>query len=410
MSSGYAGTYVSARAVEQAARQARQASIAALRAEHAALRRQASALGRLADGWRASAGTRAPSIAATSAELAIIEQQLRADIDRERRDLDRLVREAWDSAVRDSLAAIPEALSRPAKRSGRPAPGATGRQRAALDRQDQEAAAADQRSRASDEVTKARQAMAEHISHCHPDDIERLRRIALGLGEADVVAAQALKQSVAESVARQRQAERSAMDRERLRTLAADALPEERPTLLQLVDNAPDSGLPGLEERIDQAAARAVRARARAGVARAAVAALQEIGCDVGPEFGTFLSAANAAIAPMPAFPGYGLRVRLSASSIETLVVRQQGSDGASGGAAQRAVCARMDSAWALLAQAGIRLDERHRIPAGAEPVPVVAGRQWAAECQEDAMTSGSQAAQWQPEAAPAEQVLRDGR
>ncbi len=237
----------------------------------------------------------------------------------------------------------------------------------------------------SAEVAKARQALADSAASCHPDDVERLERLALSLTGTDLVGAQALRHSVAESVARRKQAGLAAATRARLRVTVADTQAAERPTLLQLVDSTPDSGLPGLEAQISESVRRADRARSRARVAEAAVAALREIGCAVDDGFATHLSAADAAIAPLREHPGYGLRVRLSSTSLETLVVRQPGADGARGATVQQGVCDRMDPAWVLLGQAGVRLAEQHRSPAGVEAVPIVSAGQWTAECHRTA-------------------------
>lgn len=397
MSSGYGARWVSAEELEAAARRAARAEIATLQAEAAALARQAAALRGLTGGWQTPIMTSAPGAASTSTELTSYAQRLRAGLGEARAGLDRQVSEAWAAAVRISLAGVsgPQRDRRsPATRGGSiPAPGSGTRQQAGA------------------EVSKARQALSGHLSQCHPDDIERLQRMALALGPTDVVAARALQHSVAESVQRQRAAAHAAATRERLRVVAAGAGDAERPALLQLVDTTPDPGLAVLGERIAAAAAQADRVRAAAAVAEAATAALQEIGCEVGGDFATYLAGAGTAIAPMTRFPGYGLRIRLSPTTLETLVVRREGSDGVLAGAAQQAVCLHLDPAWDLLAGAGFQLDEQHRVPPGTEPVPVVSAGQWAGECPPAAAgragESATAAAQWQPAAEPAHRTLR---
>jgi hypothetical protein len=399
VSSGYAAGWSYEREREAAARRAQRAEIAALHGQAHALGKQAAALRRLIGSWQSPALAAAPGANATSAELARHAERIRTVVEDAQKDLDLRVADAWTATVRDSLSQAAASSTRGRRRGGTGKASPPARPAAAPP-----AGTAN----VSAEVSKARQALAEFAGSCHPDDVERLQRLALSLTDTDLVGAQALRHSVAESVARRKQADLATATRARLRVIVADTPAAERPTLLQLLDSTPDAGLAGLEAQISESVRRADRARSRAKVAAAAAAALREIGCAVDDGFATYLSAADAAIAPLREHPGYGLRVRLSATSLETLVVRQPGADGTRGAAVQQGVCDRMDPAWVLLAQAGVRLAEQHRVPAGLEAVPVVSAGQWTAECHSTdhpAQAGVPAAGQWQPEAEP---VLRE--
>lgn len=407
MSSGYAAGWSYEQEREAAARRAQRAEIAALQGQAQALGKQAAALRKLIGSWQEPVLAAAPGAGATSAELARHAERIRAVVETAQQDLNRRVADAWTATVQDSLSQAAARTTghrwhRGAEQSSRWA-----RQREPAEERPAARPAASPpagTANVSAEVAKARQALAEFAGSCHPDDVERLQRLALSLTDTDLVGAQALRHSVAESVARRKQADLAAATRARLRVLVADTSATERPTLLQLVESTPDSALPGLEAQVSESVRRADRARSRAKVAAAAVAALREIGCAVDDGFATYLSAADAVIAPLREHPGYGLRVRLSPTSLETLVVRQPGADGTHGSAVQQGVCDRMDPAWVLLSRAGIRLAEQHRVPAGLEAVPVVTAGQWAAECHRTdhpARARQPAAEQWQPEAEP---------
>jgi hypothetical protein len=404
VSSGYAAGWSYEREREAAARRAQRAEIAALQGQVHALSRQAAALRRLIGGWQAPVLADAPGSNVTSAELARHAERIRTVVQDAQKDLDRRVADAWTVTVQDSLSrAAASTTGRRWRRAAGPASPPAEQWQPSQERQAAGLAASPPAGTAniSAEVSKARQALAEFAGSCHPDDVERLQRLALGLANADLVSAQALRHSVAESVARRKQADLAAATRARLRVIVTDTPAAEQPTLLQLLDSTPDSGLPGLEVQISESVRRADRTRSRAKVAEAAVAALREIGCAVDDGFATYLSAADALIAPLREHPGYGLRVRLSATSLETLVVRQPGADGACGAAVQQGVCDRMDPAWALLAQAGVRLAEQHRVPAGLQAVPVVSAGQWTAEGHSANRSGQPAAGQWQPQAEP---------
>lgn len=316
-----------------------------------------------------------PARDATSAELSQHADQLRASITAARQGLESQVSEAFTRRLRENLPKV--------ERSDRQRPGAArppGRALAEGETASWEVAAKAGLERVAREISQARQALADNLSRCDPADVERLERLALALGESGTAGVHALEQSVAESVEHSQRARQAAISRQRLRVLLADAMPAERRTLAEMLGTVPDSGLPTLTTQVEAAVARADRHRSRVQVARAAAGALRDLGCDVGTDFATFLSATDTAIVPMRDFPGYGLRVSLSSTSLQTLVVRHGGLARGRDTAVQQAVCDRMDGAWAGMRRTGVVLTEQHRTGAGAEPVPAVGERQWDAE------------------------------
>jgi len=412
MSSGYGGEWSDQRQVEQARRRQYLAQIAGLEAEAAAMRQQAKAMSRIAR-VTVTVDVTTPARTETSDGLARHAERLRASVAAAREAMHREAAAAWSAHLHASLPKVTPQVRPAAPRKGRDGTGRGGPADAADDRFAREQAAA--------AIENSRQVLAGNLARCDPRDVERLERLACGLTDAGPLAALALLGSVAESVERRKRAVEAAATRERLRVIAQDTLPGERPTLLELITRTPDPDLPDVARQVSEAVDRADRIRSRDRVAQAAAEALRELGCEVGPEFGVLLADADAdaAIVAMRGFPGYGLRVKLSGKKFETLVVRQADPGGAGGvavqaardAAVQHAVCGQMDLAWESFGRVGVSLEERRRIGAGAEPVAVVDPARWAKEfcptvAGAAASSSSPAAVQWHHE----EPVLRELR
>jgi hypothetical protein len=372
MSSGYGGEWDYAATREAAAVREQRARLAALRQQATSLRAKAAAARRL--GVRASPqiDDSEPAANASSTELATWANALDAAVTAASADLDHRMNAAW-------LTRLGVTPSRPASTTPRESATRAYARRREAEAADRDTTSAFTRNRDQAAVAEARAMLAESLTRCDVADIEELEGLATALRDGDLAAEQALRRKLAGSIIRRAEAERAAHTRERLLSMISDALPAERAGLRAMITHAADPDQ--AREHVERAVARADRVRAQVSVAAATADALRELGCEVGEDFSTFLGSRGAAIAGLRDFPGYGVRVSVSESDIETLVVRRVDAAAGQDLAVQRAVCARLDPAWETLRRTGVGLSAYRRVEPGEEPVPEIGPAHWSAEC-----------------------------
>jgi hypothetical protein len=173
-----------------------------------------------------------------------------------------------------------------------------------------------QRRRAA--VADAANLLATSASSCDPSDLPRLSRLVEELSTlehrsvAEVRgAALGVAAEITESVRRRKQADRIDEQRARLLSLAVDALPEDRQRLLDLISAADDPA--DLADQVHRSVHQADLAKERVRIAAAAMSALAQAGCAVGPDFATLLIDGEQAVVELDGEPDYGVLVRLPA-------------------------------------------------------------------------------------------------
>jgi hypothetical protein len=391
---GYAYSYVD---MEAAARRRLRAEIAEYAARTRMARAQASGLADARN--RVAAGRiERPRAGADSTGLAQTAARLRDQAEAAERDLAALVADTWAARLADPASTASTAGStRTASGTGT---GLTAAQELAWAQAGNAASHAraaqltSAGSSTASELRAAERLMARELPRCDPADLELLQRPMADLRAASRTDAARraladLELAVTESIARRRRAERVAAVRASLLALADDALPEDHGRLRSMIESAPEPG--DLSAAVGRAVARADAARARDAVARAAAEALAEIGCDVGDDFATLLTAASESIVPFGSgwAPGYGLLVRLPAGQerLQAAVVRR--ADVAAGPQAdesvQRQFCASefyasgLDSWLSDLDGQGVRIRQEHRVEPGQSRVAAMPTERWPA-------------------------------
>lgn len=387
MSSGYGAGY-SWIDREAARRRELRAEVAVSRERLWFLRDQvAAATGAGSRGRRSLRDTGTPA-GATSEKLAALAADLAGQVDAARRELDEHLGRRWAGVL--APAGAPAAA---VGRDGRP--GGPGRTADHADQASHTGEAERDRVRA-DAVATAESLLRTDGNRCDAGDLHALDALLTRLrAEQTVPAARArlfeIRSTVAESIERRRTAERVELARGRLVSLTGEALPEERAALRSALADAtePES----MAATVAAAVARADRARARVAVAEATVAALEELGCQVGPDFATLLAGGDTGVAAFGDSdqPGYGLAVRLRGN--------QSGRSGQSGQDGLAMAVVRHsdrpeDPAWDLVVQQrfcdtqlsavvaaiqerGIVLNEETRIEPGVRPPATVGPDNW---------------------------------
>jgi hypothetical protein len=386
MSSGYGGTWDYAAAQEATERRRQRAQFAVLRQRTAKLRAQAEAARRLGVRTTLRIDDSEPATNASSAELAARVAELDGTITTAGADLDRRMNEAWMARLGVTsdprTAAAPRESAMDAHERSRHAKSAR-----------HEAAMLFTRDRDQAAVAEARVMLAGSLTRCDPGDVEELEHLAAALRDGDLASEQALRRKVADSIAHRAHAAQTTETRERLLSLVSGALPAERAGLRAMIRHAADPE--SARVHVERAVLRADQVQARASVAAATAEALRDLGCDVGEGFATFLNERGAVITGLRDFPGYGVRIRVSESEIETLVVRRIDAGTGKDLAVQQAVCAKLDTAWGELHRAGVGLSTYRRVEPGTEPVPNIGQARWAAEFRS---TTRAAETAWQPD------------
>lgn len=304
------GYYVSAADREAARQRALRAEIATLTAALARTRnRAAAAKVRVGKGSRL-AGSRD---GASSTELSSEADALRDALVREQSELDRRLSDQLSqrigrfSTVRSRTADPVTELAQ--KRTAKQVP-------------ETHAVREQQRRRAA--VADAANLLATSASSCDPADLSHLTHLveelsALEGGDVAEVrgAALGVATEIMESVRRRKHADRIDEQRARLLSLAEDALPEDRQRLLDLISAAADPA--DVEEQVHRSVHQADLAKERVRVATAAMAALAQAGCSVGPDFATMLIDGEQAVVELDGEPDYGVLVRLPADGGQLL-------------------------------------------------------------------------------------------
>lgn len=227
----------------------------------------------------------------------------------------------------------------------------------------------------------ARVLLTRSVGRCDPADVAELTELVERLAGTESLAkmradAVAVAVRIKESVERRKAADQVAQTRARLISLLADALPEERASLVDSVSLADDPA--DWEPAVHDAIHRADLMRERRRVAEVAMSALAGAGCALGDDFATLLVDHNEAVIPLPHQPDHGVLVRLPADGtrLTAAVVRADDRPREHDVDAQRTFCTEVlhhleDGVRA----AGIQLTEFVRRQPGQYPVaPAPAG------------------------------------
>lgn len=350
----------------------------------------AAATGARRRGRRSLCDTGTPA-GATSEELAALAADLAGQVDAARRELDEHLGRRWAGVLTPpALAGAPAAAVGRHRR-----PGGLGGTADHADQASHTGQAERDRVRAG-AVATAESLLRTDGNRCDAGDLDALDALLARLrAEQTVPAARArlfeIRSTVAESIERRRTAERVELARGRLMSLAGEALPEERAALRSALADAtePES----MAATVAAAVGRADQARARVAVAEATVAALEELGCQVGPDFATLLAGGDTGVAAFGDSdqPGYGLAVRLRGNQsgrsgqfgqdgLAMAVVRHSDrpEDPARDLAVQQRFCdTQLSAVVAAIQERGIVLNEETRIEPGVRPPATVGPDNW---------------------------------
>ncbi len=378
---GYSYSYVD---VEAMACRSLRIEIAGHAARTRVLRAQARRL--RGAGRDAAAGRLArPAAGAGSTELSALAASYRMQVESAERELAGLQAAKWAS-----LLAAPAGPAWPAVELS--ATGELARSRVAGTRDQGSAprgSATAGGEPAAAQVVAADRLIASELGRCDAADLESLQRLRAEISSASTtrrarLAFAELEVAVADSIRRRRSAEEVEQVRASLLELVEYALPEERPLLRPMIEEAVDPG--ELSAVVGQAAARADLILARDAVAEAAADALREIGCDVGDDFAALLTGQSETVVSFGDgwAAGYGLLVKLPADSgrMMAAVVKREGTAASVSAdeAVQRQFCDRGLQRWTgSLHGRGVVLADEQRMEPGRLPVAAIPAKRWPA-------------------------------